>query len=108
MEAFDLESLTKERREALAKSIKVATYDELKGIGEEIFRFADDPWREAFFQFIKDNQACTIHHAITSDGVHVVYCRDKDIGMWFLPGSGKGKLQTQGRDTMKRIIENAR
>jgi hypothetical protein len=102
---FDFEALTAERRTAIAKSIRVATPEELKQIGDEIFRFVDDPWREVFFEFIKQNQSAAIHHAVTNDGVHILYCRGEDKGMWFLPGSGKGPLPERGRQAMNAAIE---
>ena len=37
-ETFDLESLDKERRKAIAKSIRTINVEELKKLGEEIFR----------------------------------------------------------------------
>jgi len=104
-EKFDLEALTKERRKAIAKSIRTVDTEELKKIGEEIFRYAEDPWREAFFRFIAENPGATFHHAVTSDNVNIVYCRDKDKGMWFLPGSGMGPLQARGKKIMKEMIE---
>ena len=94
-EKFDLEALTKERRKAIAKSIRTVSTEELNKIGEEIFHYADDPWRQAFFRFIAENPGATFYHAVTSDNVNIVYCRDKDKGMWFLPGSGMGPLQVQ-------------
>ena len=102
---FDLEELTKERRKAIAKSIRTVDTEELKKIGEEIFRYAEDPWREAFFRFIAENPGASFHHAVTSDNVNIVYCRDKDKGMWFLPGSGMGPLQARGKKVMKEMIE---
>jgi hypothetical protein len=107
-EAFDLENLDKERRKAIAKSIHTISVEELKALGEEIFPMAGDPWREAFFQFIAENPGATFHHAVTSDGVNIVYCRDKEKGIWFLPGSGMGPLQATGRQTMRQIIEGGR
>ena len=104
-EKFDLETLTKERRKAIAKSIRTVDTEALKKIGEEIFRYAEDPWREAFFRFIAENPGATFHHAVTSDNVNIVYCRDKDKGMWFLPGSGMGPLQARGKKVMKEMIE---
>jgi len=104
-EKFDLETLTKERRKAIAKSIRTVDTEELKKIGEEIFRYAEDPWREAFFRFIAENPGASFHHAVTSDNVNIVYCRDKDKGMWFLPGSGMGPLQARGKKVMKEMIE---
>jgi len=106
-EIFDLDNLNKERRKAVAKSIHIVNEDELKKIGNEIFHYADDPWRETFFTFIAENPGATFHHAVTSDGYNVIYTRDKDKGMWFLPGSGRGPLQERGRKAMKEIIEHA-
>jgi hypothetical protein len=40
-----------------------------------------------------------------SDNVHIVYCRDKDKGMWFRLGSGMGPLQARGKKVMKETIE---
>jgi hypothetical protein len=107
-EKFDLENLDKERRKAIAKSIHTISVEELKAMGEEIFTMAGDPWRDAFFQFIAENPGSTFHHAVTSDGVNIVYCRDKDKGMWFLPGSGMGPLQATGRQVMKEMITGGR
>ena len=106
-EQFDLENLDKERRKALAKSIRTISTEELKKLGGELFRFADDPWRETFFRFIAENAGATFHHAVTSDGVNIVYCRDHDKGIWFLPGSGIEPLQAIGRKIMKEMIAGA-
>jgi len=103
-EKFDLETLDKERRKAIAKSIRTTSIEELKKLGEEIFHYVDDPWRETFFRFIAENAGATFHYAVTSDGVHIIYCRDNDKGMWFLPGTGKGPLQARGRKIMKEMI----
>jgi len=104
-EKFDLDSLNKERRAAIAKSIHTISVDELKKIGEELFPMAGDPWAELFYQFVGENRNATYHHAVTSDGVHIVYCRDRDKGLWFKPGVGKGPLQERGRTVMKEMIE---
>src|SRR5262249_9988499 len=101
---FDLENLDKERRKAIANSIRPISVEELKKLGGELFRYAEDPWREAFFQFIAENPGATYHHAVMSDGVNIVYCRDKDKGIWFLPGSGIGALKATGRKVMKDAI----
>ena len=103
-EKFDLENLDKERRKAIAKSIRTISVEELKSLGGELFHYADDPWRETFFRFIAENAGATFDHAVTSDGVNIVYCRDQDKGMWFLPGSGMGPLQATGRQIMKQMI----
>src|ERR1700746_860923 len=106
-EAFDLEKLDKERRKALAKSIRTISVEELKKLGGELFRYADDPWRGTFFRFISENSGAPFPHSVASDGVNFVYCRDQDKGVWFLPGSGMGPLQATGRKMMKEMIAGA-
>ena len=93
-EKFDLENLDKERRKAIANSIRTVSVEELKAIGKQIFHYrrrsvAGKPSSA----FIAQNPGATFHHAVMSDGVNIVYCRDKDKGMWFLPGSGLGPFR---------------
>jgi len=105
---IDLESLNEQRRKSIAKTIRLVPDDELKKLGEELFPFVDDPWREVYFQFVAENRGSTFHHPLTDDGVHILYCNDRDKGMWFLPGTGKGPLLSRGRQAMKEIIEKRR
>jgi len=105
---IDLESLNEQRRKSIAKTIRPVPDDELKNLGEELFPFVDDPWRQVYFQFVAENRGATFHHALTDDGVHILYCHDRDKGMWFLPGTGKGPLLARGRQAMKEIIEKRR
>ncbi len=105
---LDFENLTQERRAAIVKSLRSINADELKKLGAEIFHWADDPWRDAFYKFISDHPGATFHHAVTSDKVNIVFCREEDKGLWFLPGSGMGPLQARGRQMMKEVIENGR
>lgn len=98
---IDIDNITEERRKSVAKSIRAAGLEELKELGDEVFHDLDDPRRDEFFRFIEDNKDATIYHAVASDGVHMLYCSDKDKGIWFLPGSGKGILSPTGRQMMK-------
>jgi len=54
-EKFDLENRDKERRKAIAKSIRIISIEELKKLGEEIFDEPDRPWRDTFLQLIAEN-----------------------------------------------------
>jgi hypothetical protein len=101
---IDIDSIDEERRKSVAKSIRTASHEELRTLGDEVFHDLDDPWREEFFKFIEEHRDATIYHAIASDGVHMLYCSDKDKGIWFLPGSGKGTLSAKGRQMMKEAI----
>lgn len=101
---FDVDSISEERRISIAKSIRPASAEQLKELGDEVFHDVDDPWRETFFQFVEEHTHATIYHATSTDGVHFLYARDEDRGIWFLPGSAKGKLSAKGRQMMKEAI----
>ena len=107
-EKYDLETLNAERRAAMAKSLRTINVDELKKIGTKLFPMADDSWRELFFQFIGDNPHATYHYALTSDDVNIVYCKDRDKGLWFTSHGAKGPLGERGRTVMKEMIEHSR
>ena len=102
---IDIESITEERRKTIAKSIRTISVEELKKLGDEVFHDLDDPWREVFFRFVAEHSHTIIHHAIASDGVNMLYCRDEDKGIWVVPGVGKGMLSPAGRQMMREGIE---
>ena len=105
-EKFDLDTLNADRRAAMAKSLRSIAVPELKQIGAKLFPMADDAWRDLFFEFIGDNPHATYHYALTSDDVHIVYCKDRDKGLWFTAHGAKGPLGTRGRTVMKEMIEH--
>jgi|SRR5262245_13931778 len=107
-EDLDIAHITEGRSKSIAKTIKVVGIDEVKKIGEELFPFFDDPWREAFFQFLAENTGATFHHANASDTIQILYCHDKNRGIWFIPQVGMGPLQPNGLDVMKQIVEKGR
>ena len=104
-EAINIEEITEARRKAIAASIRTISVEELKTLGERLFPFIDDPWREKFFAFIEENPGATFHHAITHDGVQIIYCHAKEKGMWFVPGTGMGPMQPKGLGILKQIVE---
>src|ERR1700739_2571547 len=103
-EKFDFETLDEERRKSVAASLReIGAYD-AKKMGEQLFKYADDPWREIYFKFIAEHPGATFYHGVTTDGVNVLYNVENDRGMWFIPGTGMGPLQEKGRKAMKKII----
>ena len=100
----DAAAIDKERRNAIAKSIRIISVEELKKLGEEMFDDPDRPWRQAFLQFIAEHPGATFHHASAGQGVVFVYSRDGDKGLWYLPGSGLGPLSVAARQLMKEAI----
>src|SRR5437773_12519779 len=104
-ETINMEEITKARRKAITESIRTISVEELKALGEKLFPLMDNPWREKFFAFISENPGSTFHHATTHDQVQIIYCRDKDKGIWFLPGVGMGPMQPKGLAILKQIVE---
>ena len=51
-ETVNLDEITEARRKAMAASIRTISLEELKALGEKLFPFAGDPWREKFFAFL--------------------------------------------------------
>src|SRR5262245_10194049 len=100
----DAEAIDKERRKAIAKSIRIISIEELEKLGEAIFDDLDRPWRETFLQVIAEHPGATFHHASAGEGVVFIYSRDGDKGLWYLPGSGLGPLSEAGRRLMKEAI----
>ena len=100
----DAQAIDDHRREAIAKSIRVISVEELKKLGDEIFDSPDRPWRETFLQLIEENPGGTFHHADAGQGVIFLYSRDVDKGLWYLPGSGLGPLSEGGRELMRSAI----
>jgi hypothetical protein len=107
-ENLDINEITDERRKSLAQTLQPVDLQRVKAIGEEIFRYYDDPWREKFFAFLAENSAATFHHGTTSDGIQFVYCHDKNRGIWFMPQVGMGPLQPKGLAIMKELVEKGR
>jgi len=103
-ENLNMEELNQDRRAAVEKTIKPIGPEELKSLGEKLFPYLDHPWRERYFSFIAENAGATFYHATTNDGIHILYCRAKDQGMWFIPDSGMGPLQEKGRTALKEIL----
>jgi hypothetical protein len=101
---MDMDTITEARRKAIATSIHSISAAEMKTLGEKLFPFHDDPWRTAFFEFLEQNPHGSFHHATTDDGVEILYCHDKNKGIWFVPKSGLGPLQTTGLKLMSDAV----
>jgi hypothetical protein len=104
-ENLNMDEITDARRKAIVASIRTISADELKALGERLFPLASDPWRERFFEFVKENAGATFHHASTNDGIQVVYCNAKGKGIWFKPAGGMGPMQPKGLAILKQIVE---
>src|SRR4051812_46335420 len=104
-ETIDIGEITEARRKAIAASIRTINVEELKALGEKLFPHLDHPWREKFFGFIAENAGATFHQATTHDDVQILYCHDKNKGMWFVQGIGMGPMQPKGLGFLKQVVE---
>jgi hypothetical protein len=53
----DTDSITEDRRKAVAKSVQTIDVEELKKLAEEIFHFADDPRNKSCFNSSRNIRA---------------------------------------------------
>jgi hypothetical protein len=104
-ENLNMDEITEARRKAIAASIRTIDAGELKALGEQLFPMAADPWRERYFEFLKENAGATFHHGTTHDDIQVIYCNAKNKGIWFKPGKGLGPMQPKGLAVLKQIVE---
>lgn len=107
-ENFNFEEIMETRRHEVSESLRPISAAELKALTDEIFPDVTHPWLEKFSGVINDPSSGTIHHAIVDDRVHILYCHDKDIGMWFIPSVGKGPLEPIHLKLIKEIVEGGR
>ena len=107
-ENLDIGSITEARRNAIKQSIRAVDLQTLKSLGETLFPTFDNPWREVFFEFLKENSGSTFYRAMTSDRYEIIYCPAKEKGIWFIPESGMGPLQPKGVKILKEIVEEAK
>ena len=58
-------------------------------------------------QFLEENSGSTFYHATTTDRFEVIYCPDKEKGIWFIPKEGVGPLQARALGILKGIAWKA-
>ena len=93
------------RRIALRKSIRQMRTEELNALWESLFTDHTHPWRELFRRFIDRNANDGFYIATANNRNHLVYCRVKERGIWFIPGVGIGLMQGKDLEDMKEIVD---
>ena len=102
----DVETLQKERREAVRQSLRQITLKELKKVvNDNLSDFEGDPWQANFLRLIEEHSEGSFYHGVTREGAIVLYCRDEDAGVWVLPHSGMGVLPDEGKSHVKEAID---
>ena len=93
------------RREMIRKTIRPASYEELKDLGELRFPVANDPWCIRYHEFLQAHKTSKFFRAEAPGGAEVIYCRETGNGLWFLPGSGMGIIQPKGLQLLAEIVD---
>jgi hypothetical protein len=93
------------RRAMVRKTIRPVSYDELVELGEKRFPVATDPWFTRFNEFLQAHKASKFYQAEAPGGAEVIYCREAEKGVWFLPGSGMGIIQSKGLKALAEIVD---
>lgn len=105
-ENFDLEHIMESRRKAVASSLREIGIEELRNLESKIFPYAGHPWAEIYHGFLSENASCAFFHAAIEEAVQILYCRAKEKGIWFKPGTGVGILQARGLAVMKELVDH--
>lgn len=100
---MNFEEIEETRREAIRNSIRPLTNAEVTALGEEVFPYADDPWREQFFSFLAEHPGATFYYAHFPDEREVIYCHSENSGIWFVPHQGVGVLSDSALKALAEI-----
>jgi hypothetical protein len=93
------------RRVAVRKTIRSATLAELHELGVKRFPVVTDPWCEKYHEFLKQHATEKFYRAETPEGAEIIYCRDTEQGIWFLPELGMGIIQPRGLEIMAEVVD---
>jgi hypothetical protein len=94
-----------DRRAMVRKTIRTTTVDELKQLCERLFPVVTDPWAERFNTFLNEHAHDRFYLA-EAPGAHIVYCREAGSGIWFIPGTGVGIIQSKGLQALAEIVDS--
>ena len=100
------------RLEAIRRSMQRVSLEELAKLGEERFPVVTDPWFEHYQKFLNEHPRDHFYMARffqedTEEYVEVIYCKEVNRGMWFLPGKGMGVLLPGVLEALGRIAEES-
>jgi len=104
-EEWPMQSL-EDRRKVVRETIRPATYEELKQLGEKRFPIVTDPWCERFNAFLKEHKTSKFYLAKSPEGAEIAYCRETNNAIWFLPGKGMGIVQPKGLQMLAEVVDS--
>jgi hypothetical protein len=105
-ENLNVKQIIEDRRHAVTESLRPMSVSELRTLKDEIFPFIDHPWLEKFSEVVNDPSSGKIYHAMADYQINVLYCPNRNIGMWFIRKVGKGPLRPENLKMMQEIVES--
>lgn len=93
------------RRQMVKKTIRPATLDELKKLGEARFPIVTDPWCERYNTFLASHADAKFYRAEIHGDLEIIYCADSGKGVWFLPDKGMGIIQPNGLKMLAEVVK---
>ena len=104
-ENLNIKAIMESRRRSIEQSLRPISVAELKDFTDALFQYMDDPWYEMFLNVVDDPSNHIFYHAIVDDRIQLLYCRDKEMAVWLIPGIGKGRLEPEQLKIVKEIVD---
>jgi hypothetical protein len=104
---MNFEEILEARRDSVRETIQPLSREEVVALGEKVFPYADDPWREQFFTFLESHPGAAFYHASFPDEVEILYCHSEKRGIWFVPRQGVGVLSESALQALAEITSGA-
>jgi hypothetical protein len=102
----DWPDMTWENRRLMIKnSIRPVTRAELEQLGAQRFPVVTDPWCMRYHEFLSGHPDAKFYRSEIPEQAEVIYCRDPEKGIWFLPSKGMGILQPRGLEMLREIVD---
>jgi hypothetical protein len=101
-----LEEAANLRRQVIRETIRPATLEEVRDLGERCFPSKNDPWFDRYIEFLEHHQNAHFYRAEMPDDRVIAYCRDTEQGVWFLAGIGIGIIQPDNLKILREIVDS--
>jgi hypothetical protein len=79
----DLEEELIQWKETARQTLRGTSSEELRGLADELFPNAADPWAEKFLDLIAEHKAERAVRGRTSDQMEFIYYPGSSCGVWF-------------------------
>lgn len=105
-ENLDIESFIETGRDAVKKSIRPMSLEEVNSLLDSFFPDGSHPWSNTFREFVQENANDTFYHANALDHVQIVYCPAREKGIWFIPECALGILDGMPLKVIKELVNH--